>query len=380
MPKNKRVSLITLQYINNYGSVLQTYASQLYLESKGCSVEVVNYTRENCRFDSLKKSMRAYYKSKGFLFNLPFVSDLLVMRWQRLHKKRSHVFDSFRVDKIKFSHEYHSLVELTDKPPMADFYCVGSDQVWNYLYNDGVLPEYFLQYAPKVSKKFSLSSSFGVEKIDKPEYAELTKKYLADFSLVTVREKSGKKILDSIGVSDSHQILDPTLLISGEEWISVLGLKNTDQDKYVLVYQLNPCKQMDDFARNIADELGCRLIIITNNIRMSVPNAEMISNPTVERFLELILNAEHIVTDSFHGTAFSINFNKEFSAWLPSNYSTRLLSVLELLDLRDRAYIRSDDRWKCAPSINYQRVNLSLLKLREEANCLIDEVLFLDEN
>ena len=98
----KKVSLITLQYINNYGSVLQTYASQMYLEGKGCSVEIVNYTRENCRLDNLKRSMKAYYKQKELFFKLPFVSDLLVARWKKLHIKRNEVFEKFRGNGNRF--------------------------------------------------------------------------------------------------------------------------------------------------------------------------------------------------------------------------------------------------------------------------------------
>lgn len=370
----KKVSLITLQYINNYGSVLQTYASQMYLEGKGCSVEIVNYTRENCRFENLKRSMRAYYRQKGLLFKLPFVSDLLVARWEKLYNKRNEVFERFRNEKIHLSKEYHSAYDLMAKPPVANYYCVGSDQVWNYLYNDGVLPEYFLQYAPKGTVKFSLSSSLGIDKLEDIESGSLIKDYLDDFSLVTVRENTGKKILDELGVINCRQILDPTLLISKDKWVSTLGLKKDREYEYVLVYQLNPCKEMDLFAEQIALKKKCKLIVISNNIRMSISGAEIIDNPTVEQFLELILYAKCVVTDSFHGTAFSLNFNRDFFSWLPSKYSSRLMSILEMLDLKDRAFARNENRWMTASSINYQRVNDILLSERKKADQLMEGI------
>lgn len=374
MPE-KKVSLITLQYINNYGSVLQTYASQRYLEEKGYSVEVVNYTRENCRFENLKKSMKAYYKQKGLIFKLPFVSDLLVMRWRRLHVKRNEVFEKFRNERIHLSEEYDSAEELQKNPPVADYYCVGSDQMWNYLYNDGVLPEYFLCYAPEGKKKFSLASSVGLEKLEDEKCAGSMKEYLEDFSLITVRENTAKRLLDELGVKNCHQILDPTLLIPKEKWVSSMGLKQKSREEYVLVYQLNPCKEMDDFALKIAQKKGCKLIIISNNIRLSVPGAEIIDNPTVEQFLELILNANCVVTDSFHGTAFTLNFNREIFSWLPKKYSTRLMSVLELLGLKDRAFTCAEDRWETLEKINFDEVNRILTQAREEATQLIDGVL-----
>ena len=344
MPE-KKVSLITLQYINNYGSVLQTYASQMYLEGKGCSVEIVNYTRENCRLDNLKRSMKAYYRQKGRFFKLPFVSDLLVARWKKLHIKRNEVFEKFRDGRILLSREYQSVDDLMNDPPIASYYCVGSDQVWNYLYNDGVLPEYFLRYAPRGAVKFSLSSSLGIDKLENAESGTLIRKYLDDFSLVTVRESTGKRILCEIGIRNCHQILDPTLLIPKDLWVSTLDLKSIRDYDYVLVYQLNPCKEMDVFAEQIAQKKGCKLIVISNNIRLSIPGAEIIDNPTVEQFLELILYAKCVVTDSFHGTAFSLNFNREFFSWLPNQYSTRLMSILEVLDLKDRAFLQNESRW-----------------------------------
>lgn len=372
---HRKVSLITLQYINNYGSVLQTYASQLYLESKGCEVEVVNYTRENCRFDNLKKSMKNHYRSKGAFFRLPFVSDLLAMRWKHLHLKRNKEFERFRDGHICLSNEYLSVQELFAAPPAADVYCVGSDQVWNYLYNDGVLPEYFLRYAPNGKRKFALSSSIGLDEVTDASCGELIKEYLEDFCLVTVRENRAKTILDNLGVENCHQILDPTLLISKEMWISKLGLKRIRDYKYVLVYQLNPCKEMDIFAEDIAKEKGCKLIVISNNIRLSIPGAEIIDNPAVEQFLSLILFAECVVTDSFHGTAFSINFNKEFFSWLPGAYSTRLTSVLEFIGHKERSFTENDERWKNIRPIDYSCVNCILEKHREQADVLIEEVL-----
>ena len=375
----KKVSIITLQYINNYGSVLQTYASQMYLEGKGCSVEIVNYTRENCRFVNLEKSMRKHYKQKGLFFKLPFVSDLLVARWKKLHTKRNEVFERFRNDKIHLSAEYSSIDDLMKEPPSANYYCVGSDQVWNYLYNDGVLPEYFLRYAPNGAKKFSLASSVGIEKMEDAETGALIKEYLDDFSLITVRENTAKKLLDDLGVNNCYQILDPTLLIPKEKWISVLGLKRNLDYEYVLVYQLNPCKEMDKFAEQIAQKKGCKLIIISNNIRLSVPGAEIINNPTIEQFLELILYAECVVTDSFHGTAFSLNFNRELFSWLPKEYSTRLMSVLKMMGLQERAFVKNESRWETLAPINYQNVNNVLSRERAKADHLIEGVLIDNE-
>ena len=372
MSQQKKLSLITLQYINNYGSVLQCYASQAYLEDKGFSVETVNYTRENCQPENLKKAMAAYYLQK---FKLPPVSQFLVLRWHRLHQRRHQVFQQFRDQRLHLSREYLSPAELTEHPPQAELYCVGSDQVWNYLYNDGVLPEYFLQYAPKGSKKFSLASSVALENLDQPELGAKMAEYLSDFSLVTVREKSGKELLSSLGVQNCHQILDPTLLLPGQRWCADFDLQPVRREDYVLVYQLNPCKEMGKFARQVAKKYGCKLIIISNNIRMSVPGAEILDNPPVEEFLALLRHAKCVITDSFHGTAFCLNFHREFFSWMPGKYSTRLMSVLQLVELSHRAFTKIDSRWENLPPIDFQKVDGILEQERQKAQALIQEVL-----
>lgn len=136
---------------------------------------------------------------------------------------------------------------------------------------------------------------------------------------------------------------------------------------------------MDIFAEQIAQKKGYKLIVISNNIRLSITGAEMIDNPTVEQFLELILYAKCVVTDSFHGTAFSLNFNREFFSWMPNKYSTRLMSILEMLGLEDRAFLQNESRWETVAPINYQSVNDILSQERKKADQLIEGVLATNE-
>lgn len=152
-------------------------------------------------------------------------------------------------------------------------------------------------------------------------------------------------------------------------------MKRLYDEPYLLLYKLNPCQEMDAFAQAVAKKKNCRLVVISNNIRLFIPGATIISNPSVERFLSLILYSECIVTDSFHGTAFSLNFNKEFFSWLPSQYSTRLRSVLELADLEERAFTKNENRWEKIRPIDYQKVNTIFKAWRDDADRLIMGVL-----
>lgn len=376
----KKISLITLQYINNYGSVLQSLASQAYLSKFHYTVEIINYVRKNSQFKELKKVQSKHYKNRGGICNMPLIPQLLTVRWAINYKKRSKVFNEFRKKYLQLSKEYSSQTELIDNPPVADVYCVGSDQVWNYLYNDGVLPEYYLEFVSDDATRFSLASSIGIENISDDAIATKMRSFLSSFQLITVREKSAERIIRELGYNQCTQIIDPTLLLNKNEWVEMLKLKRIVDYPYILIYQLNPCKEMDQFAVNIAQKKNCRIIAISNNVRVSISNAKIIKSPFVEEFLSLILYAKCIVTDSFHGTAFSINFNKEFYSWLPNKFSTRLTSILEMIGYEERAFSKNEPRWASLNTINYSKVNEILDAERQKVRNLLEPVLLKDKS
>lgn len=360
----KKASIITMQYINNYGSVLQALATQEVLASVGYESEFVNYTRENCTYSFLKKQVYKGYRSCGGIRSFYPVTKMLQARWCLITKKRNKVFDLFRKQYIKLSEEYSSAQELIDHPPVADVYITGSDQTWNIEYNGGVLGEYFLNYAPKNAKKIALSVSIGMEHIPK-EFTEEMSYYVKNYNGVSVREESAVTVLRELGYNNAVHILDPTLILSAEEWIQLLHLKKSEKS-YVLVYQLNENKDMLNFAVRLAQDHDLELVILsvlkcrTVNYKHTV-----VRNCNPEQFLEFIKNAQYVVTDSFHGTAFSFNFNKNVYVFNPPRYSTRLTSILKLFGSEFR--LVKDKCWKEITDIDYNRVNSVLVAERKKA-------------
>ena len=185
----KKSLLITTHYVNNYGSVLQTYASQLILHSLGYDCEVINYVRANNTLAYEAKNAYSRYRKLSGIFAFPPVSFIMVLRFIIKKLKKKAIFDSFCKKYIKMTRRYSCYQSLVEKCPNADLYVVGSDQVWNHIYNGGFLPEYFLAFAPKGSKKISLSSSIGISELSTSELQQF-KEFLKSFSFVSVREKS----------------------------------------------------------------------------------------------------------------------------------------------------------------------------------------------
>lgn len=363
----KKASIITLQYIDNYGSVFQTYATQEILMSMGYEGEIVNYTRENCTYSFQKKLAFQRYRSRGGILSLYPIAKLLEYRWSFIVKKRTKVFDAFRKKYINLSKEYLTAQQLLNDPPVADVYVTGSDQTWNPEYNGGVLGEYFLNYAPANAKKIALSASIGTESIAQ-EFAEAMANYVNTYDGISVREKSAVVALESIGYAKAVHVLDPTLMLSGDEWTQALHLKKTDKP-YVLIYQLNDNKKMLDFAAQIAKDNNMELIIIASKYRSVNCKHKVIKNCKPERFLELVKNAKYVVTDSFHGTAFSFNFNKDVYVFNPPKYSTRLISILDLLGSDFR--LVKDEHWSQIEKIDFDKVNLILSEEREKVRSFL---------
>lgn len=351
-----------MHYVDNYGSVLQTYASQCILRKLGYDCEVLNYVRANNTLAYEAKEAYCRYRKLPGIFAIPPFSALLVIRFILKKLKRKSIFDSFRKRYIKLTRKYNSYKSLLGNCPKADLYIVGSDQVWNHIYNGGFLPEYFLAFAPANSTKISLSSSIGIDTLSVSELEQF-KNYLQDFSFISVREKSAAEQLSKTGVLQPFFTLDPTLLLSAKEWKKTLKIDDS-VEKYVFVYQLNHSEEMISFAHKLAVENGCKLYVVTGHKFKKRTGVKKIVQPTVKQFVELIAKARYIVTDSFHGTAFCVNFSKDFFVFYPPRYSTRLESILSLTKTTHR-HVDSNN-WSDIKPIDYEEAGNIISEEREK--------------
>ena len=220
---------------------------------------------------------------------------------------------------------------------------------------------YFLDFVKDKTKKVSYAASFGSEKKIKTELADITN-YLKDFDKITVRENDGLRILRENGVL-GEQVLDPTLLLNINDWNLVMENINLPNE-YILLYQVNHNKDLCKKAAAFAKRKGMKLIRVTNDMSEIFWGEGFTYLPTPAQFLYIIKNAKYVITDSFHGTCFCINFNKNFIDVLPENHSQRNRSVLDFFDLTDR--IISDDKFDFVEqSIDWSKVNNILMEQRK---------------
>lgn len=363
-----KLSLITMQGVYNYGSALQTYASQKVLIDLGYRVEIVNYYPNRMRnYGSLKQ---LYRDAKPFHKNVWKCMVIAICKYPSMIKLKK-VFVPFTEKYFHKTMVYNSNLELCKNPPIADVYCTGSDQVWNDYLEGSFDESYFLNFAPDEAKKIAFSASFGRDDIRCDELAPM-RSLLEKYSAISVREESGLKILNEINVEKKKCVLDPTFLLSKKDWMSLaIPVEETD---YILVYKLHEDSLTSEIALAIARQTGQKVVRISNDYLKRIKTGKTIVAPKVEEFISYIANASLIVTDSFHATAFSLNLNVPFVSVKWRMFNDRIETILRKVGLENRSVSTIEEALKVYDEkINFQKTNQYLKK--ESA----DTVLFLKE-
>lgn len=357
-----KLDLITLQAVQNYGSVLQAYATQEIFRQHGCDVTVINYIRENIRPEILLQTWSKGNPIKKLVM-LPTVN-----RWKK-------VFGGFTAQYLNLTKEVYTTEEDFRKYPLnADLYCTGSDQVWNSKWNRGIIPPLYLSFVPADRFKFSFSASFGQDRLSQEE-VDATKAYISQYRFISVRESSAKKIIEEqYGYPEAKHLLDPTLAMPAEFWNRYAGVPRI-REPYILIYNLNRSKAFNQYAVKLAKKTGCKLVrFCTRYDQFWQPGKSMLV-PEVKDFIGLIANATYVLTDSFHATAFSMNMNTHPICIYPSEFGGRLESFLTLTEslqchVKDYEDLDAPDR-----KVDFDKVNRILEQKRQEVHAFIDTVL-----
>lgn len=370
-----KIGVITLHRVRNYGSSLQTLATQNFIENNGAKVEIIDYYPE--RYTSLGLLKRLKNKSETLKNNkiLLLVAQAIISI-SYLRKKL--VFDSFLKKYIKLSQKtYRSEEELTADIPDADAYCTGSDQVWNSHWNEGVDRPLYLSFVPDDKYKFSYAASIGNEKLSNEEAAQVAP-LLSSYNHITVRENVGVDVIEDLGLN-AQQVLDPTLLFTGDEWHKYTSDKYKNK-KYIVTYNLHHDKRIDEFATALGRKYGCKVYNISYNIHDIIRKGTLKWCPRIEEYLGLIRDAECVVTDSFHATVFSILFHTKFFVIYPEEASSRLRSILSLTNLEAQGFEDIPDIEISEKMIDFTNADKTLEAERKKSRNYFAQVLNEIEN
>ena len=369
----EKIGICTIYTGYNYGSSLQAYAVKYIVNKIGYVPEVFKLSgslkkgrdirlnklfviciRSLLHYKAGKKNISSYHSSINAIF-----SDKTIKLFQAFYR------NNIAATVIG----YRKLKRKSHNDDYVAFIC-GSDQIWNAtaMYID---PFYYLSFAPEY-KRIAFAPSLGKDKI--PDYNQkIIANKISRIPHLSIREDKGKEIIKDLIGRDPVVLIDPTMVLTKEEWKKEFHLREEDK-RYALAYFLdNPSDNATEIIESIRDD-GLEILFLPYSAKETDWNG---SDVGPIEFIQLILNAEVVLTDSFHGTAFAINFNKKFYSFSrmygsAENQSSRLLSLLNMLKLTDRFDPKVSNIYS---EIDYQEVNKILSVQRNESYSFLQKAI-----
>lgn len=334
-----KVDIITMHCPLNYGAVLQTYALQTYTQSLGHEVQIIDY----------RPDYIVYHQSLSFVANERF-NKSIILKLIYLVVKLPSKYKKLRIFK-KFCSKYLNLTDtvyseyndLLENPPTADCYICGSDQIWGYSNDAYKDPSYFLGFVNQGKLKCSYAPSGMFPNPLPAEMEKLIIPFINNLDFVSVREDSTRKLLQPYINKRISTVLDPVFLLNKEDWISFSDLESVaaPSEDYILIYAIGDSSFVLEIARKLSDKSGLPIYCISST-QKKLPHVSKKIMATPLEFLKLFRNAKYVVTNSFHGTAFSIIFEKEFWSCSTNIANSRLKSILRIAGLENRLLLKND--------------------------------------
>jgi len=358
-----RIGIITFHLSINYGAVLQAYALQTHLQQLGHEVEIIDYGNFTFRYFQYIPTTIKTFESK--LSNLYYAKSFAMFRRRHL-----------RVSPIT----YKSREGLKIAPPNYDAYICGSDQIWNHIFINGRYgfeSSYFLDFGLPEVRRIAYAASLSTTEIPGAIVSQM-RECLLKFNAISVRDRGGMALLSRLGFPHTAWLPDPTFLLNPAAYERVLG-KGPQRNEYAFAYNLH---NQSAFAMCI------KALAEVYDVAYSNPNSALSSwfisfqlrrvkcvRPSPEAWLGLMRFSKFVLTDSFHGTVFSIIFKRPFVAVLVegklSGGNDRIVSMLERLGLENRIIREYDpDKMKqiMASGIDWSIVDMNLAAWRVEAS------------
>lgn len=380
----KKVGIVSCYFIHSYGSMLQAYATQKALTNLGYQNETINVSDF---LPDLRKKQYGYILKSGIssdIFRSRVVRGIALIRKKIMKTSydkniavRDHRFDEFYEKFINLS-EGGTLENLAGEcKERYSSILLGSDQLW--LPQNIAADYYTLRFAEAVNK-VTYATSFGVSEL--PEnIIENAKDFLSKIDSISVREQTGQRIVKELTGREVPILCDPTLLLTAAEWLEIQAKDPIVSEPYIFCYYFAESMHEREKAKELAKLTGCKLVCIPHlNYRIKGDDeyADIkIYNIGPEDWVNLVRNARYVCTDSYHGTVFSIIYNKDFFIFRegskpdPMKYqstSSRFESLLNAFDLKDRILYGNVDLEKILSShIDYSKAEKTLGELRQQA-------------
>lgn len=385
MDKKKKIGLL-LALGPNYGALLQSYATQQVLLKKGFETSIIKY--KGSRRDILRQGLtgivfyiRSHFKKESNSKPKQQLDELHLSN-KKARRMAQEVFVRERFVNLKTFTDYGKLVDYTSS---LDAVMIGSDQSW--LPVSMISSTSSFEFVPKGVRRVSYATSLGVSEY--PKYCwRQARKVWKRMDYISVREEQGKRIINEIcGNIPVQVVCDPTYLFTKAEWQEFIPVKRLEEEKYILCYYLGTNKRLFDIARRIAKAKKQKLLsILTCEVATEGDDSfadRLITGASPEDFVNYIRGAELVLTDSFHGVAFSVINEKQFYLFYPQrdylaqSRNSRLDNIVRMWGIEDRLITDIDREWETISLevVDYQDVIPRVLSKRKESLEYLDKAL-----
>ena len=372
-----KIGILTYHRAHNYGALLQAFALKTWLEKEGHDVEFIDYWPQ---YHSAEYQLLPHFKTQSFKGKIKSII-YLILGFKKLIKRRN------CYEKFIFQH-----LELPPKPSFTkkeeiintrcfyDIVIYGSDQIWrkqNYPLFKGFDEVYFGSFI-NTQKKISYAASMGDIKLDSATDYNFLKSHLNQFDKISVREQDSQKLITKLLNKNTELVLDPVFLLHKNQWINFIPKQRRGRNKYILLYQLRQSKESVELTKMIKNEYNYNIIEISGRFNPFKVGDKYKQTLNPFEFLGLVQNAEIVVTTSFHGTAFSIIFEKQFYALGMGNKAERAKTLLRLLGISNH-YLENIESVDFSQKIDYKIVMNKLQENISQSVAFLRNTLYLYE-
>lgn len=362
-----RAAILTEHRARNFGSCLQVYALQEVLKTYDLDTYILDY-RPQAIEDSFGIFIKDLYnQSKHSLKDLIiFYIKTIVFAPKRYKREKN--FKEFRDQYFHLSHKHYTDESIHDMKEHYDLFFYGSDQIWNPIITQGLNEAYFAEPFSKNSIHASYAASIGLNHLNGDD--EKFANYLKNFDFLSVREEQAKSLLSPLTDKDIEVVLDPTLIVDKQKWYSMVKTEKNDKD-YILVYSLKVNERLIEYVKQLSEEKNMDVIFFDLKKRYGKRCiSDFSANPA--DFITYMNHAKYVVTNSFHGTVFSIIFKKQFICVPMEGTSSRMENLLSKLNLSHRLYSETNN---IDEVIDYNLVDEKLEALKESSQKYIEKVI-----
>lgn len=364
----KKIGILTYHTGFNYGASLQAYALLSVIKKMGYDCEIINFETEQFvasreMFSHKPQRLKEVIK---VVSRLPYYNTLI---------KRQEMFEKYTCNCLDISPLYRTEVEVINHAKDYDCIVCGSDQIWNLSASAGPAANmlFYLNF-PKHQKRVAYAASFGKWINEAPLYEKELLPWLKLFDAISVREKSGVEFVKSLNLSCTLT-LDPTILLDKEEYERICT-ERLIKEKYILLFSWSCTKDVIKAAKKVSEDLNLPVYNIVPPPRAISLGIKRKLDVGPKEFLSMIKYADFVVTNSFHGTAFSITFEKPYVSVVDNGHpDPRMKSLLDQLGLSDHLVGLSKLDTNALMDTDYTRVKSKKVELRKESIGFLEKAL-----